>query len=549
MSYVILVPFSYPLSYSGRFFSHADVGRSPPVGTRKLACTKEPDGCSRCKREGIACHYSPQKPMGRPRKRPRDQTSETPTDGAATAAAIATATATATATTTTETTTETVNPSEERAAKNVMTEIPPTTTDPGLDFLDWLAEDLSHGNQGDPTSMLPPQEQSCGFKFWYDGNTLGEIDFDMPLPSDATPSFSAANIDPALFMPQPSAPPAETSVPGLSPASASGTPDDSSTSSATPAQTTFKSNKDGSPCACTANLYLALDSMQKLSPDVMDGIRQARSAAKTAYQVVNCSSCSIQQFDHPPRPVPGSDPVSAIPNYDDHRPTIYNFQNMMLLGTLIPSIVHAYEKILVAVDRETALAQRERRQLVFRLNGLGGIWGPVLAPHTREATDSEHEQEIRDACGAAEAFEHRVMEPAMWRLAVRSLLKLDVYGLYQGGCVKSSASSRKAAAAAAARVRGDTRAHEHHHHPGMEWGGRDTGPGSVGDPLHLGLKDIVTMMDNRSRARHAFMDAMVSTGAWPELPCSSKLNVPGEAPTCQQIISIAKRAIDGLIIP
>ena len=74
------------------------------------------------------------------------------------------------------------------------------------------------------------------------------------------------------------------------------------------------------------------------------------------------------------------------------------------------------------------------------------------------------------------------------------------------------------------------------------------GPGSVGDPLHLGLKDIVTMMDSRSRARHAFMDAMISTGAWSELPCS-RMNVPGEPPTCQQIISIAKRAIDGLIIP
>ncbi|KAF4423299.1 Lactose regulatory protein LAC9 [Colletotrichum fructicola Nara gc5] len=37
--------------------------------SRKLACTKEPDGCSRCKREGLRCVYSPQKQMGRPRKR------------------------------------------------------------------------------------------------------------------------------------------------------------------------------------------------------------------------------------------------------------------------------------------------------------------------------------------------------------------------------------------------------------------------------------------------------------------------------------------------
>lgn len=37
--------------------------------SRKLACSKEADGCSRCRKEGIPCHYSPQKPMGRPRKR------------------------------------------------------------------------------------------------------------------------------------------------------------------------------------------------------------------------------------------------------------------------------------------------------------------------------------------------------------------------------------------------------------------------------------------------------------------------------------------------
>ncbi|KLU85261.1 hypothetical protein MAPG_04289 [Magnaporthiopsis poae ATCC 64411] len=42
---------------------------------RKLACSKEPTGCARCTREGIVCHYSPQKQMGRPRKRPRPEVS------------------------------------------------------------------------------------------------------------------------------------------------------------------------------------------------------------------------------------------------------------------------------------------------------------------------------------------------------------------------------------------------------------------------------------------------------------------------------------------
>ncbi|KAI5290313.1 hypothetical protein KEM54_001884 [Ascosphaera aggregata] len=35
---------------------------------KKLRCSKELDGCARCKRQSARCHYSPQKPMGRPRK-------------------------------------------------------------------------------------------------------------------------------------------------------------------------------------------------------------------------------------------------------------------------------------------------------------------------------------------------------------------------------------------------------------------------------------------------------------------------------------------------
>jgi len=38
-------------------------------GEVKKACSKEPEGCSRCKYEEIECHYSEQKHMGRPRKR------------------------------------------------------------------------------------------------------------------------------------------------------------------------------------------------------------------------------------------------------------------------------------------------------------------------------------------------------------------------------------------------------------------------------------------------------------------------------------------------
>lgn len=508
--------------------------------------------------------------MGRPRKRPRDQADEA-SAAADVVGTAATITATATEATTKTTTATTATPTDEPPAKNIMTEIPPATTDPGLEFLDWLTADIAHNTHADPasTSSLFATPQGARDKppipIMYGSAALGDFDLDLdfdapPLAEDSVPSFSASNIDPALFMsppPPPPPPPAETSVPGLSPrsASASETPDDSSTNSASAAThhnhgSSNNSNSNSNTCACTASLYLALDSMQKLAPGVMDGVRQARSAAKTAYQVVNCPACSIQQFGQPHGP---GATAMAVPNPEDHRPTIHNFQNLMLLGTLIPSIVHAYERILAAVDRETALAQRERRQLVFRLSGLGGVWGPVShANHSHgggqnaeEAGKGGHkDREDDDLCGAAKAFDYREMEPAMWRLAVRSLLKLDVYGLYQGGCSSVATARRAAAVAAAAEARGDSHVDDYNLPSGMEWGGAD----DVGDPLHLGLKDIVTMMDNRSRARHAFFDAMVSSGAWPKPPCSFNINVPGEPPTCQQIISIAKRSIDGLII-
>lgn len=50
------------------------------AGQRKLKCSGEPNGCSRCIRENVTCHYSLQKPMGRPRKRRRDNADHDPVD-------------------------------------------------------------------------------------------------------------------------------------------------------------------------------------------------------------------------------------------------------------------------------------------------------------------------------------------------------------------------------------------------------------------------------------------------------------------------------------
>ncbi|KAI0842270.1 hypothetical protein F5Y06DRAFT_259404 [Hypoxylon sp. FL0890] len=418
--------------------------------TRKLACTKEPDGCSRCKREGIACHYSPQKPMGRPRKRPRDESSSENADAIA------------------------VPPS-----KNTMTEIPPNTEDPGLAFINLLA-----GGDGNYDALgIRSPEKGYPFSFGYTGDSLGDIGFD-PLPQDAQ-SFSPSNIDPSLFISILEPPLSAEQVPNLSPNSAS-TPESISSSGsggvALPPPTATTTNTTGT-CAHTAALYLALDAMQKIPDGVENALAHVRKATRTAYDVVYCPVCSfkIEPPDHA-----ASDDIMR------------NFQNLMLLAALIPSIVHAYERILRAVDEETARATAERRRLVFKLKGFGGIlWGN----NSSACTGGEND------CMSAGALNHREMEPTMWRLTVRALLKADVYGLSGLG------------------------------HDEVE-----------GTPLHLGLKDIVLQMEQKSKARHAVLDHLVHSGAWKPPMCGMKMHAPGETPTCQKVIAIAKASIDALVI-
>ncbi|KAK6954006.1 hypothetical protein Daesc_003968 [Daldinia eschscholtzii] len=415
--------------------------------TRKLACTKEPDGCSRCKREGIACHYSPQKQMGRPRKRPREESSHDP------------------ATT-----------NDTPANKNAMIDTPPDTEDLGLSFVNFLTAGESHANLDAPISS--PQEKGFSWSFGYAGDSLGEVGFDTIPQTDSPPSYSL-NIDPSLFQPIADLPSMDP-VPNLTPNSAT-TPESVESSrgcGGDPAAAAEDATKPKT-CAHTAALYLALDSMQKPPEGVENAIRHARQATRAAYDAVHCPVCSFK-----------IDPLDFGSGPDIMR----SFQNLMLLAALIPSIVHAYQRILQAVDEEARRATAEQRRLVFRLRGFGGIlWGAGPA-----------EQE--NMCTAAGTLNHREMEPAMWRLTVRALLKADVYGL-------STVEVTEA----------------------------DT-------PLHIGLKDIVMQMEQKSKQRHAVVDALLATGHWQPPACGMMIRKSDEMPTCQTIIKIAKSAIDALVI-
>ncbi|KAJ2978516.1 hypothetical protein NUW58_g7466 [Xylaria curta] len=429
---------------------------------RKLACTKEPDGCSRCRRENIPCHYSAQKPMGRPRKRPREGLDES-------------------------------SPVVAPPTKLAMTEQPPNTEDPGMRFINLLlGSDVDFDFDFDSSAQahaptitaapLPPTMETPALirdPPW-DYHNFGDVNFDSS-PTDHVSSTSTAIIDPALFTtPAGSGSPATDQVPGLSPSNSNTTSSPQSANASPTAATSCVSD-----CDCTANLYAALSQMQKMPAEVELAIRQARLAAKVAYDVVNCPICSFRIED-------------SIQHGVGSPAMMRGFQNMMLLATLIPSIVHAYARMLTVVDEETNRAVAERRQVVFKLNGLGGIWGGL----------GDNDDNV---CGVKNSYNYKELEPAMWRLTVRALLKIDVYGL-SGRC------GRGVAAAA--------------------------------DPFHLGLKDIVLLMENKSKAKHAVMDAMVDAGIWQQPECAFLNNTkPGEPPTCQRIISIAKSSIEQLQIP
>ena len=445
------------------------------AGGRKLACSKEVDGCSRCKREGIKCIYSAQKRMGRPRKH-RTVEAADPAP-AAVAAPVEAPTKVA----------------------------PPITTIPDFEFDSTIAMDLDFSfldmnnmdmnflELVDPNTQFPPAPEQIGLDqgttvyeklppapppplqhqqqqqhpgpFWPLSGNLADINFDEPDPSSAhqpapemTPEEVAHLLSPDL---------AET-LPSLSPPSTS-----SPSTYASPAES------DGTrTCSCLSALYLALDSLQSLPKEVGAALKVARTASKTAHDKILCPVC-------------GDPPVELC------KPYIPALQSMMMLGALLPSLSNAYMRILTMVDAEAAAADADRRKIKFTIEGYGGLWGWMAKMDPSR-------------CGAADRFEGALFEPILWRLTVRALLKVDVYGI-------NSLT------------------------PGIEEEEEANQPG---------LKDIINMMEERSRRRHLHLDELVASGVEIKTPCVYiPLTSTGEKPTCMRIIDIAKRSMDDLVIP
>ena len=191
-------------------------------------------------------------------------------------------------------------------------------------------------------------------------------------------------------------------------------------------------------------------------------------------------------------------PVCGTNPPEDFSTPLLSLQSMLLLGALLPSLCNAYKQILQMVDGEAAKAAEQRRQIAFALSDYGGFWGQFA--NKKPA-----------CCGSPEDFAGgRLLDPYLWRSTVRALLRMDVYGVSystQGGSFYRS----------------------------------------VNQP---GLKDIIAMLEERSRSRHERLDALVEAGTLVPPPgCDYMPLASGERPTCLRIVDMAKKSMSELIIP
>jgi hypothetical protein len=235
---------------------------------------------------------------------------------------------------------------------------------------------------------------------------------------------------------------------------------------------------DTSPCSCLSSIYLSLAALQRMPSDIVSALKTVRGAAAVAAQTIWCPQCGAVLLT-------------------TTTPLIDSFQNMMLLGTLLPVVAHAYQRLLAMVDKETnnAIAANETKS--FSLHEYGGL--------------CRHEMDLADALPCVQQdllFNTVDMPPMQWRTTVRALLRVDIYG---------------------------------HESPGFK---------------HKGLKDLVSELEHRQRVRHDLLDAAQAAGTLDNRLLGHGFNHnsgkkscdENDAPQCIQMIKIAKHAIDQLLI-
>lgn len=217
--------------------------------TRKLACSKDPAGCERCKKENISCHYSEQKPMGRPRKRQFIAVEE-PIEGGA----------------------------DEPLDVGQLPFLPDN-------FNPYTQHNVSEPYYINQSTINPTHIVPHGAKtIWHFGDgqlTSGNINFD---ELDIAPDGGMASLS------EP-----HSSSNSMTSASLTHSNGSSPQSLPTPGPAV--------PCSCLASMYLALSSLQSFPTDIVAALKTVRGAAATAAACIWCPSCGAVVLENPNPPI------------------------------------------------------------------------------------------------------------------------------------------------------------------------------------------------------------------------------------------------------
>ncbi|KAH7328697.1 hypothetical protein B0I35DRAFT_418060 [Stachybotrys elegans] len=355
--------------------------------SRKLACSKEPDGCARCKRERIKCHYSPQKPMGRPRKKrlvenppPEPRSVDAP-------AAVA-------------------NPGESQD-NFVGYNLHMDYSGEHANF-DLLVPASSHHHDMEFLDLLP-SESHDGFSPAAHSEPHVFMSSNIPMSSAAFPTGFEGGLDMSIDIHDPNYEFTNASKHYghslgnymsthalLSTEPPESTPSELSNASPEPLpQSSVHTAAPNVNCGCLSSLYLTLDALANLPSNIMGAMRMARNASRTAHEVINCYTCSA----------PFRDLSSA--------PPIQSFQSLMCLGALVPTVCNAYARILDMVDKEVESAHQQRRLLWFAFKDVGGLWSHLS----------------QSSCMMIQPYDNTNMDPQTWRRLIRGIIRLDIYGV------------------------------------------------------------------------------------------------------------------------
>ncbi|KAL7912098.1 hypothetical protein GGI35DRAFT_306537 [Trichoderma velutinum] len=532
---------------------------------RKIACSKEPAGCLRCQKEGIACVYSPQKPMGRPRKRRHPEnpapstvpvsvpvTADQPASllGSASASSLTSVVPAASVSLPPASTPTTVSHSSSLLAEGDVVatslfgdaghhhhqhQLHNATAHhhnhhqqpmPSTDLTDHTLDLLSQSLPSDTSylDLLPDYDPGNSYLFGMDDNAsfpyfsrdnqglfdgvgmsvmnMGQVDplegisFDETDPSIAIMSKDLNDSLQRYMVSQYIQPPTPSEPSPSTHSSNCFEPLGSTSTDATSPVLGQARPHPTSSCDCLTSLSMALGSLNRLPSDVLSAMRVAREATKVAHDTLNCAQCYQDMYDL-------SKP-----------PPISRFQSMMCLGALVPSACNAYASILEMVDRDTEHAKQDGQMLYFSYQEVGGIWTRVAA-----------EDSVGDNpdCALLKSYNNRYLEPDTWRTTMRAILRVEVYGF----------NDRKASVANSS----------------------DCSSSCSYVNLHRGLKDVVTLLDEKNQRRHDIADALMQSNQYhtisqspyflmsgPPKPC------PREDRHCMRMLDMARMALSNLVI-